>query len=218
MLVLFCFVLMIGAGCCADVTQNNASFSCPHQTANQKKTYRIKIIFSHQTEVLEGTMSCDSSEDHPTPLTTNLECATLILDVNQTKINPNGLSFFIQTGTPNKRVFPEAQSAGIPGECKLEDLKRANTALYIICTALTMSMIVSVYLIWTNKKKNCDNFSFPFETEAEPTNSDQQGDEASVTYSTPTFSETTVTKAERRNMLSDQKETIYNDVRFTTEE
>ncbi|XP_029973283.1 uncharacterized protein LOC115407062 [Salarias fasciatus] len=95
---------------------------------------------------------------------------------------------------------------------KVEDsntraLNNTEIALCILCVALAASLTVSICLIWKIKKKNSDSG-------AEPTSSDQQREEASLTYSAPTFSKRKVTKEERGNTPSPQKETIYSDVRF----
>ncbi|XP_029973077.1 uncharacterized protein LOC115406914 isoform X4 [Salarias fasciatus] len=92
-------------------------------------------------------------------------------------------------------------------DSKTRPLNHTEIALCIVCVALAAIVIVSVYLIWTIKKKNCN-------CGAEPASSDQQRDEASLTYSAPTFSRRKVTKAERGNTHSAKKETIYSDVRF----
>ncbi|XP_029973109.1 uncharacterized protein LOC115406954 [Salarias fasciatus] len=86
-------------------------------------------------------------------------------------------------------------------------LNHTEIALCFVCVALAASVTVSVYLIWTIKKRNCN-------CGAEPASSDQQRDEASLTYSAPTFNRRKVTKAERGNTHSAQKETVYTDVRF----
>ncbi|XP_029973157.1 uncharacterized protein LOC115406985 [Salarias fasciatus] len=81
-------------------------------------------------------------------------------------------------------------------------LTNTEIALWIVCIALAISVTLSVYLIWTIKKINC-------KSDAEPASSDQQTDEAVLTYSAPTFSRRKVTKSERGNTHSVQEETIY---------
>ncbi|XP_029963967.1 uncharacterized protein LOC115400309 [Salarias fasciatus] len=83
---------------------------------------------------------------------------------------------------------------------------QTEIALCIVCVALAVSVTVSVYLIWTRKKQDGSG---------EPDSSDQQRDEASLTYAAPTFSKSKVTKENKnkRNTHSAQKDTIYTDVR-----
>ncbi|XP_029967579.1 uncharacterized protein LOC115402990 [Salarias fasciatus] len=68
------------------------------------------------------------------------------------------------------------------------DIKDSNTeiALCIVCVVLAASVTVSVVLIWTIKKKNCNN-------NGEADSSDQQRDETSSAFSAPTFSRRNVT-------------------------
>ncbi|XP_029973180.1 uncharacterized protein LOC115407007 [Salarias fasciatus] len=84
-------------------------------------------------------------------------------------------------------------------------LNHTEIALYIVCFALAASVTVSVCLIWTIKKIDC-------KSDAQPASSDQQTDEAVLTYSAPTFSRRKVTKSERGNTHSVQEETIYTDM------
>ncbi|XP_029973321.1 uncharacterized protein LOC115407096 [Salarias fasciatus] len=90
-------------------------------------------------------------------------------------------------------------------EPNMQTLINAIIALCIVCAALAASLTVSVYLIWANKKKDSHS-------DEEPASSDQQGDEASLTYSAPTFSRRK--DKERGNTRLAQKETLYSDVRF----
>ncbi|XP_029973061.1 uncharacterized protein LOC115406914 isoform X2 [Salarias fasciatus] len=65
----------------------------------------------------------------------------------------------------------------------MQTLINTVIALCIVCVALAGSLTVSICLIWTIKKKNCNN-------DGEPDSSNQQRHQAYLAKSAPTFSRT----------------------------
>ncbi|XP_041846189.1 uncharacterized protein LOC121643057 isoform X1 [Melanotaenia boesemani] len=93
----------------------------------------------------------------------------------------------------------------------LWDLKVSNTVILLLGAALTVSLVVISVLVYKIKKAtcgcwkdavmNCDNQQI------------QQRSEVSLTYAAPTFTQKKACRAERKNMKTSQKETVYSDIR-----
>uniref|UniRef100_A0A672IQG6 Ig-like domain-containing protein n=1 Tax=Salarias fasciatus TaxID=181472 RepID=A0A672IQG6_SALFA len=82
------------------------------------------------------------------------------------------------------------------------DIKEANTALYSLGAAFVATLIVSVCLIWTNEKKDCNDVK----TVVMYSRMSKTTDEASLIYSAPTFSRRKVTQVERGNTLRSERD------------
>ncbi|KAM9740760.1 uncharacterized protein ACNS7B_012089, partial [Menidia menidia] len=91
------------------------------------------------------------------------------------------------------------------------NLKTAETIIFLLCAALTTSLIVLSVLIYTIRKKMagcCSDSATACNDEQS-----QQRDEGSLTYAAPTFTRMKAGRRERKNVNTTQEETVYTDVR-----
>ncbi|XP_049442833.1 uncharacterized protein LOC125895077 [Epinephelus fuscoguttatus] len=103
----------------------------------------------------------------------------------------------------------------------IEDVSRCdsqndNTALFLVCAALALSLIVIAVLVHAIRTKSChcSNAAATLQTNAATASCDQQsqpGNEESLVYCTPNFTRRKAGRGGRRNQR--QEETIYTDVR-----
>ncbi|XP_027132449.1 uncharacterized protein LOC109140768 [Larimichthys crocea] len=111
-------------------------------------------------------------------------------------------------------VLSDSENKTCPGE---HAFNRQEPVLFLLCAALALSLIVIAFLIYNIKNKSggfC-NAAAALETNA-ATASDQQiqqRDEDHLTYAAPTFTKRKAGKAERRNIKTEEEETIYSGVR-----
>uniref|UniRef100_A0A672IND4 Ig-like domain-containing protein n=1 Tax=Salarias fasciatus TaxID=181472 RepID=A0A672IND4_SALFA len=175
--------------------QQNVTLECPREKSlgTSQYMYWIRIIPGHQPEFLGGTMVIDFNDINKTPhFTTKQEPGTFILHIHQTQNNDTGLYYCIRTSWNNmsflRGVFLEVQAepASSDQQVKPRDEK-----------------VVDLKYFYVNKVVTFVHFLLFL-----------QRDEALLTYSAPTFSRRKVTKSERGNTHSVQKETVYSDVRF----
>ncbi|XP_075868427.1 uncharacterized protein LOC142877810 isoform X2 [Nelusetta ayraudi] len=82
-----------------------------------------------------------------------------------------------------------------------------KTALILLSVALSLSLVLNFYLIYTRKKNDAVSFK------ATNDQQNQQTHEKSVVYAAPTFAERRPAKAGRRNLRKAKDETIYSDIR-----
>ncbi|XP_039866412.1 uncharacterized protein LOC120720698 isoform X2 [Simochromis diagramma] len=82
-----------------------------------------------------------------------------------------------------------------------------NTVLILLCVALSISLIVIAFLIYTIKEKNKTSESTRTEHQIHKRHED------SLTYGAPTFTKRNTRKAERRNTRATETMCIYSDVR-----
>ncbi|XP_068590507.1 signal-regulatory protein beta-2-like [Cebidichthys violaceus] len=100
------------------------------------------------------------------------------------------------------------------------DSKNDNTILFVLCSALAVSLIVIVVLVYAVRNKSCDccKADATLQTNAATASNNQQNqrEEDSLVYCTPNFTRRKAGRAERRNQR--EEETIYTDVRaFVTD-
>ncbi|XP_071314382.1 uncharacterized protein [Trachinotus anak] len=113
-----------------------------------------------------------------------------------------------------EEIFPENRS-------KLDTEESRNPVLSLLCVALAISLIVIAYLIYSIKilKENSHGYyaSVALQTNAtaNANQENQQTDEDSLVYSTPTFisRQTSASRAETRDTKTAEEENIYTDVR-----
>ncbi|XP_075868439.1 uncharacterized protein LOC142877954 isoform X1 [Nelusetta ayraudi] len=85
-----------------------------------------------------------------------------------------------------------------------------KTALILLSVALSLSLVLNFYLIYTRKKNDAVSFK---DVAATNDQQNQQTHEKSVVYAAPTFAERRPAKAGRRNLRKAKDETIYSDIR-----
>ncbi|XP_061582148.1 uncharacterized protein LOC133447473 isoform X2 [Cololabis saira] len=90
------------------------------------------------------------------------------------------------------------------------DLQTANVILCLLCAALTTSLVVITFLVYTIKKKSCSCFNDPVTTRGD--RQIQERNEDSLVYSETAFSKRKDGRAERRHVQRPQ-EIIYSHVR-----
>ncbi|CAI5652869.1 unnamed protein product [Oreochromis niloticus] len=96
------------------------------------------------------------------------------------------------------------------------DLQKTNTVVFLLCVALSISLIVIAFLIYTIKEKHKTSAAASLQTNRETTRTEQQiqqRHEDSLTYAAPTFTKRNTRKAERRNARATETICIYSDVR-----
>ncbi|CAI5652893.1 unnamed protein product [Oreochromis niloticus] len=96
------------------------------------------------------------------------------------------------------------------------DLQKTNTVVFLLCVALSISLIVIAFLIYTIKEKHKTSAAASLQTNTETTRTEQQiqqRHEDSLTYAAPTFTKRNTRKAERRNARATEAICIYSDVR-----
>ncbi|XP_042274188.1 uncharacterized protein LOC121901461 [Thunnus maccoyii] len=98
------------------------------------------------------------------------------------------------------------------------NLQKANTIIYLLCAALAISLVVTIFLIYCIKRKSCDccNAAVALQTNAETASGGQQGQQrckTSLVYSAPTFTKENAGKAGRRNTKAVEKDCVYDTVR-----
>ncbi|XP_039866362.1 uncharacterized protein LOC120720662 [Simochromis diagramma] len=91
-----------------------------------------------------------------------------------------------------------------------------KTVVFLLCVALSISLIVIAFLIYTIKEKHKTSAAASLQTNTETTRTEQQiqqRHEDSLTYGAPTFTKRNTRKAERRNARATETMCIYSDVR-----
>uniref|UniRef100_A0AAX7UVS8 Ig-like domain-containing protein n=1 Tax=Astatotilapia calliptera TaxID=8154 RepID=A0AAX7UVS8_ASTCA len=91
-----------------------------------------------------------------------------------------------------------------------------NTVVILLCVALSISLIVIAFLIYTIKEKHKTSAAASLQTNTETAGAEQQiqqRHEDSLTYGAPTFTKRNTRKAERRNTRATETMCIYSDVR-----
>ncbi|XP_071313786.1 signal-regulatory protein beta-2-like [Trachinotus anak] len=198
---------------------DSVTLQCSVLSDSEKKTcpgdhsvywFRAGSNKSHPSLIYAHGNSGDQCEKSPEAQSTQ-KC---VYNFFKTVSSSDAGTHYCAVATCGEILFGNGTKVDIEdSELNMWDLQKANTVLFVLSATLALSLIGVAFLIYILKKKTCDCCKAADAATVSGYQQSQQREEDSLTYSAATFTKRKAGKAERRNVKTEEGETVYTGVR-----